>query len=283
MAQRSELVAMLAGGVSFYRILFTYLIVGCILSACSFYLTGYIVPQATANRVEFEYKYCKKKKVSRDRDIYKRVISDKKTKTEVYIYIQYFDNKEKEAHSFSMTKFVNNQMTHKLSAEKAVWVDSVEKWTLFDIRTRILHEKGEVLAFFPKKDTTFNITPDDIFIVEQKAETMNTPELIQFTKQEEIRGSEILKDLYTERYVRHASPFAFIILSMIGFAMSSRKSRGGMALQIGLGVVISILYIAMLLIGKLFVSETFPAWLAAWLPNIIFFPIAIILLRVAPK
>lgn len=84
---------------------------------------------------------------------------------------------------------------------------------------------------------------------------MNTPELVEFIKNEEIRGSEILNDLYIQRYRRFSDPVALIILTIIGYAISSRKSRGGTALQIGLGVVISIVYIALLLAGILFVGQ----------------------------
>lgn len=78
MAQRSELVAILEAGISFYRLLRPYLLLESDFLFCLLLLTGYIVPKATAERIEFEYKYTPKRKISRDRDIHKRVMVDKK-------------------------------------------------------------------------------------------------------------------------------------------------------------------------------------------------------------
>ncbi|MBX7242727.1 MAG: LptF/LptG family permease [Bacteroidia bacterium] len=283
MAQRSELVAILGAGISFYRLLRPYLFVGVGLSVLSFILTGYIVPKATAERIEFEYKYTPKRKISRDRDIHKRVMVDKKAGSEVYVYMTYFDNKRNEAFGFTMSKFTHGKLSEKLTAQKAIWQDSISKWELRDVVIRKITGNTENLQKIIKTDTAFNLSPGDIFIVEQKSETMNTPELVEFIKNEEIRGSEILNDLYIQRYRRFSDPVALIILTIIGYAISSRKSRGGTALQIGLGVVISIVYIALLLAGILFVGDSFPAWIAVWIPNILFFPISLLLLRLAPK
>ncbi len=283
MAQRSELIAILATGTSFYRLLIPYLVVGITLALISFALTGYVVPKATEERIDFEYKYTPKRKVSRDRDIHKRVIVDKKTATEVYVYMTYFDNKRNEAFGFTMSRFVRGQLTEKLSAQKAIWQDSIQKWELRDIIIRKIIGDKENLQKIQKADTTFNLGPGDIFIVEQKSETMNTPKLVEFIHNEEIRGSEILNDLKVQRYRRFSDPVALIILTIIGYAISSRKSRGGTALQIGIGVLISIVYIALLLAGTLFVGDSFNAEIAVWIPNILFFPISIFLLRLAPK
>lgn len=287
MAQRTELVALLSGGVSFYRVFRPYFLVSVFLAIFSFYMTGYIVPKATAERIEFEYKYTPKKKVSRDRDIHKRVIADKKTQTEAYIYMSYFDNQKQEAFNFTMTTFQNRKMKSKIIADKATWVDSLKRWHITrdmdGVMVRLIDGDKESLIVRKSIDTTFNLTPGDIFIVEQKAETMTNPELDEFIHFEEIRGSEILKDLNIQKYRRFADPFALIILTIIGYAMSSRKSRGGTALQIGLGVVISLTYIGLLLLNTLFVSDEYPAWLAVWIPNLIFFPFSLLLLRLAPK
>jgi lipopolysaccharide export system permease protein len=141
----------------------------------------------------------------------------------------------------------------------------------------------EFLVRRPFIDTTFLLTPDDIVVKEMKAESLDIWELQKYIKDEELRGSDILKDLNIEKYRRYSDPVALIILTLIGFAMSCRKSRGGTALQIGVGAVVSIAYIALLMLATLFVGDSFPAWLAVWLPNIIFFPLSLFLLASAPK
>jgi lipopolysaccharide export system permease protein len=65
--------------------------------------------------------------------------------------------------------------------------------------------------------------------------------------------------------------------------MSSRKARGGIAVQIGVGLALCFSYIALLYIGKAAVGDDFEPFWAVWMPNLIFFPIAVYLLRQAPK
>lgn len=283
MAQRTEIVAILTGGVSFYKLLVPYIVSSLMLAGTFFYIRAAILPKATEERMDFEYKYTNKKRISRDNDIHKKVFTDKKNGTETYVYMKYFDNRRKEGFQFSMEKMHKSQMLSKMTAEKIKWSDTLQKWTIKDVWVRDIIGETEKLRFITQIDTAFNLTPGDIFIIEQKAETMGNKQLDEYIRLEEMRGSEILQELYVEKNRRFADPVALIILTLIGYAMSSKKSRGGTALQIGLGAVISLVFIAMILIGPRFVSDYFPAWLAVWLPNMLFFPFSLWLLYIAPK
>lgn len=277
MAQRSELIPLLAGGVSFYRILLPYIGTSILLACLAFYLRAYEVPHATVKRLEFEYQYFYKRKVSSNKNVHKKVAPD------TYVYVSYYHEKNKEGQNFSLERIKDGDIVTKIHADRMVWIDSTESWQLRRVQIRNIDGMEEELRFVPRLDTTFLLKPDDIFIVEQKAETMSLPDLIEYIELEEMRGSDILEQLYIERHLRFADPIAVIILTLIGFAMSSRKRRGGIALQIGLGLVICFTYIAMRFVGYAIAGDNFPPWLAAWLPNLLFFPISIFLLRIAPK
>ncbi|GAB4416073.1 MAG: LptF/LptG family permease [Bacteroidia bacterium] len=277
MAGRSELVPLLSCGVSFYRLLVPYLIVSFFLAGISFVLKSYIIPDSTAERVEFEYKYLRKRRISNNKDVHKKVAQD------TYVYMSYYNERNMEGHTFGLERIVDGKIVTKISARKIEWIDSLQVWRMKRVQVREIGEKRERLYFYPEKDTTFLLTPDDIFIKEQKQETMRLPDLLEYIRLEEMRGSDILEELYIERHRRFADPIAGIILTLIGFAMSSRKARGGVALQIGLGLLMCFTYIALLFVGQAMVSDTFPAWAAVWMPNMLYLPIALILLRLVPK
>lgn len=277
MAERSEFIAILSAGVSFYRILMPYLFVSVLLAGFSFFLKAYQVPRATDTRMNFEYKYIKHRMMTKDRDIHKRVSKDD------YVYMTYFDKKAGKGFGFTMEKVLKGRITKKISSKELIWKDTTKTWRLKDVTVRTFQGDKEFLVRRPFIDTTFLLTPDDIVVKEMKAESLDIWELQKYIKDEELRGSDILKDLNIEKYRRYSDPVALIILTLIGFAMSCRKSRGGTALQIGVGAVVSIAYIALLMLATLFVGDSFPAWLAVWLPNIIFFPISLFLLASAPK
>ena len=127
------------------------------------------------------------------------------------------------------------------------------------------------------------MSPDDIYQKDGYAESLTLHELYDYIQLETDRGSNILDELIIEKYERFAYPFAAIILTLIGLPMSSKKSRGGIAMQLGLGLVFCFIYVILLLTSQAFIGDAFPAWLAIWLPNILFFILGIVLMRVAPQ
>ncbi|MDX2249796.1 MAG: LptF/LptG family permease [Bacteroidia bacterium] len=277
MAGRTELIPMLSAGISFYRIMAPYLITSFLLAGVSFYLKAYLVPRSTATRIEFEYKYLKKRKISSNKNIHKKVAQD------TFIYISYYNERKMEGLTFALERFKDGDITTKIQARRIYWVDSTQSWILREARVRDIDGGKESLRFYSEIDTTFLLTPDDIFIKEQKAESMPLGDLSHYIQLEEMRGSDILEELYIEKNRRFSDPIAVIILTLIGFAMSSRKSRGGIALQIGLGLLICFVYVALLFAGQAFVGNDFPPWLAVWMPNFVFLPVSVFLLRIAPK
>lgn len=353
MAQRSELIPLLGSGVSFYRILAPYLVASAIMAGLSFYFKAYVVPNATERRMDFEYQYmyAQKRRISGTSNIHKKVSQDfytvrdenggeREEKDETYIYIKSYNDKNHIGYNFTLERIKAGDIVCKIIADKISWVDTSAVWRLSNARFREFIGDRERMYKRREVDTTFLLTPDDIFIREMKAESMPMPELVRYIDLEEMRGSDILEELYIEKYRRYSDPVAVIILTLIGFAMSSRKSRGGIALQIGLGLAICFGYILLLFAGQALLSggsavtvflmlglapfvwgyrkyiqknkteiarivgmglalgvaalgiyhlgawiSTYelPIWVGVWLPNIIFFPVGIMLIRVAPK
>ena len=277
LASRTEIVPMLSAGISFYRLLVPYLLVSCFLAMLSFYFKAYTVPISALKRIEFEYTIEDKKRVSSNRNIHKKVAHD------TYLYINYYNEDRKEGHNFTLERMDGGELVEKIHANQIKWVDSTQHWELKRVTIRDVSEGKFKVNIIPSLDTTLLLTPDDIFIIEHKEQTLTLPELFRYIELEELRGSDILRELYIERHRRFADPIAIIILMLIGFAMSSRKTRGGTALQIGLGLIICFCYIVLLLAGEAISGGRYAPWMAVWVPNIIFAGISIWLLRVVPK
>ena len=83
---------------------------------------------------------------------------------------------------------------------------------------------------------------------------------------------------------RFAMPFAMIILTMIGVTVASKKSRGGIGLNLGVGLLISFTF---LMVFQFFIaygsSGSLHPLLAVWIPNLIFASIALVLYKFAQK
>jgi lipopolysaccharide export system permease protein len=277
MASRTEIIPLLTSGTSFYRIMVPYMGTALLLCGLAFYFKGFLVPEATSRRIEFEYKYVRKKKISSTKDIHKKVAQDS------FVYIGYYNERKKEGTNFSMERMEKGDIVTRISGQRLVWRDSTQNWRIEQAVVRHIDEDRERLVRRAFIDTTFLLTPDDIFKKEQYQETMILPELTRYIQLEEMRGSDILNELYIERNRRFSDPMAILILTLIGFSMASRKSRGGTALQIGLGLALCFVYIAMLYTLMAVSGDSLTPWQAVWLPNMIFFPISLFLLYRAPK
>jgi lipopolysaccharide export system permease protein len=113
---------------------------------------------------------------------------------------------------------------------------------------------------------------------------MTYNELDNYIKLLQLQGSEELKIFLIEKHRRIASPFAVFILTLIGVTLSSRKVRGGIGMNIGIGLALSFSYILFLQFASQFsLKGNLSPILAMWIPNLLYLVIAMILYKLAPK
>ena len=73
LAGNSEIIAMLASGMSFKRLLRPYMISAALISALNFYLGSYVIPKGTVVRHDFESLYKNNKKVTSAQNVHLQV------------------------------------------------------------------------------------------------------------------------------------------------------------------------------------------------------------------
>ncbi len=109
---------------------------------------------------------------------------------------------------------------------------------------------------------------------------MTSPELAEYIKRQKGRGVANIQSFEVEQERRYAMTAAAFILTIIGMSLSVKKVKGGMGLNIGIGLVLSFSYILFMTITQTFaLSGLTSAFVAMWIPNIIYAVIAIILYR----
>jgi lipopolysaccharide export system permease protein len=115
-------------------------------------------------------------------------------------------------------------------------------------------------------------------------ETFTITDLRSQIKLLESRGSEGIEPFKIELYQRFATPFAAIILALMGLIVSARKRRGGVGLQIAIGFVFAFIYILFYIMSKgIAESGNMEPLLAVWLPNIVFSCIAFVMYFTVPR
>ena len=281
LAGNSEIIAILASGVSFKRLLRPYLITCIMLSALSYVLSAYVIPHGTVVRQNFETMYKNKKKNTSAENVMLQV--DKGT----IAYIQHYDNNQKRGYGFSLDKFENKKLVSHLTAMDAQYdtiSDSKYHWTLSNWKIRELRGLREHITSGTKRDTIIQMEPTDLVYSKGQQETFTNPELKEYIGKQRNRGNGNVVQYEVEYHKRIASSFASFILTTIGLSLSSRKRKGGMGMYLGMGLALSFGYIMLQTVSSTFaINANTPPILAAWIPNIIFAIVAYFCYRKAPN
>lgn len=111
---------------------------------------------------------------------------------------------------------------------------------------------------------------------------MTTPELKEYIERQKARGVANIKSFEIEYERRFAMTAAAFILTLIGMSLSSRKVKGGMGINIGIGLVLSFSYILFSTVTSTFAISGYTSpRVAMWIPNMIYLIIGIYLYRKA--
>ena len=281
LASNSEIIAILASGVSFKRLLRPYMITCVLLSALSFGLSAYVIPHGTVIRQNFETMYKNKKKNTSAENVQLQV--DKG----VIAYMQHYDNSMKRGYGFCLDKFQDKKLVSHLTAMDIQYdtiSDSKYHWKLSNWKIRKLQGMKEHITSGAQKDTVIMMEPTDLVYSKGQQETFTSPELRDYISKQINRGSGNVVQYEVEYHKRIASSFASFILTIIGVSLSARKRKGGMGAALGVGLALSFGYIMLQTISATFaIQANFPPVLAAWLPNFLFAIVAYFCYRKAPR
>jgi len=279
MAAHTEIISILTSGVSFRRLMVPYILGAIIVAIFSFIMLGWVLPKANANRIAFENKYIQEHFFFSDRDFHMTVAPD------TYVYFSSYNNQSKTAFDFTIEKFDGNELLEKLSARRAMWVDTLQKWRIYDYQIRELGiMKDKILSNRTFTDSTINMFPSDFESNHAIHETFTISQLNKQIALLESRGSEGIEPFKIELFQRFTTPFAVIILSVMGLIVSARKRRGGVGLQIAIGFLLAFVYILFYIMSKgIAESGNMAPLLAVWLPNLVFGVIAFIMYFTVPR
>ncbi len=281
LAGNSEIIAMLAAGVSFKRLLRPYMLSCVLISALAFYLSAYVIPHGTIIRMNFESMYKNNKTVTVADNIQLQVENG------VIAYIQHYDNRTHQGFGFSLDKFENKKLVSHLTASRIQYdtiSDSKFHWTLSNWKIREMRSLREKITSGLKLDTLIQMEPMDLVYSKGQQETFTSPELRDYISKQVSRGSGNVVQYQVEYHKRIASSFASFILTIIGVSLSSWKRKGGMGMYLGIGLALSFAYIMLQTVSATFaINAGMPPMLAAWIPNILFAIVAYVCYRHAPN
>ncbi len=279
MAGKSEFIAMFASGISKFRLLRPYFVGGLIITAFSFMLGNYVIPDCNKERLAFEEKY-----VSKGGPRISSFNIHRQLEPGVYFYIESFNREHGVGLRLSLEKFDGVELKSKMTADMIQWDENNGLWKAKNYCIRNFDKGTEQIETGVQKDTAIRVCPDDFFKKTTTVEALNAKELRTYIAEQKLSGTSAVISSEIELYNRMAVPFSTFILTIIGFSLSVIKRRGGLGVNILLGLLLSFSYILFQRFSTTFaLSGMLSPMLAVWVPNFIFALIAVVVYFTAAR
>ncbi|MGK0254811.1 MAG: lipopolysaccharide export system permease protein [Mariniflexile sp.] len=281
LANNTEVIAFLSSGVSFSRFLRPYMIGATIVGALAIILGLFLAPKASEGFNDFTYKYLKKGKNAfedTNLNVFKQINPNE------IIYVSSFDVANKTGYHFSLEHFNQNKLEYKISASNIKYIEEDTTYRLTNYVKRTVGERKDELEIIESKDTLFAFDVDDLIPVIYAAETKMYGDLKRFIAKEEAQGSSNVGRFKLVLYRKWSLPVSVFILTIIAVAVSSKKRRGGMGVNLAVGICIAMVFVFFdKIFGVMAEQSDFPPLIAVWFPNVIFGILAAYLLHNAKR
>lgn len=278
--KHNEIVAMKASGISLQEILRPFICLGLLLSVLIFLVNDKIVPRASIISTTIKEENIEKSKAATENRIINNV-TIYGTKNRLF-FVRSFDVSSKTLHDVTILEHDENQMVRsKTTAAKAKWING--EWMFYNC---IIYQfpKGSTISGDPYvfKEIPLNIeeTPDDFLRVEARTDFMDYHQLKNYIRRLSGAGGMTIRKLLVDLHYKISFPFTSLVIMLIGIPFALVSRRGGALFGVGICLGVSLSYYGVsavsMALGK---GGILPAFVSAWLANVLFGTLGIILIR----
>ncbi|MFD1063581.1 LptF/LptG family permease [Winogradskyella litorisediminis] len=280
LANNTEIVAFLSSGVSFGRFLRPYIIGATLVAIMALFLGMYLAPWASTGYNEFRYKYLSSSRDLQDtKNVFRRITDND------YIYVSSFDPKSKRGQNFTLEHLKDNKLEYKIFANSIQYIEEDSIYKLNGYYKRVYDSLGNVTVEEKRSmNVEFTFDVDDLTPVNYIAETKSYGELVDFIDKEKSRGAPNIGRYEVVKLKKWSLPASVFILTIIAVAVSSKKRRGGMGVNLAIGITVAMIYVFFdKIFGVLAAQSDFSPMVAVWFPNLVFGILALYLLQNAKR
>ena len=280
MAGHTEIIAILSSGISYRRMLRPYLYGALLVALVVLLLGNFVIPVSNRHLIEFEEQYVKTKATSYYSNLHFQ------SEPGVQVYAESYDVKHRRGFKFRREVLDEaGHMTRREAADVITYDTASQLWRCTGYSLRTIDTKGhEQLTMENIVDVDFGIAPEDFDLLSKRIETMVTPQLLKHIERERIRGTGTVQEAQIEFYQRILNPLAIIVMTFIGVAIASRKSRGGIGVHLAIGITLAFGFIVFMKITTVFATGgNLSPFMAVLLPQLVFGVAAVYLIYKAPK
>ena len=274
MINYNEIIAVKNAGVSLTRFMAPFLIIGLFITGISIYFNNWVVPEANKKKFFIERNY-----MNRNKNVVnynKLYFQDSKNQL---VLIDQFIELDLSAKRVSIQLYKPDSLTvlvKRVDSEQMKWIDG--RWVLKNAAERDFSQGKEVLTRYDSisvSDITglnkINLVPNQIIKKQVKPDEMNYTELNDFIDSMQKGGQKTDRQL-VDFYSKISFSFSNIIVIIFGMSISTgSKRRKGLALQFGISILVSFVYLGFVKISQSFgYNGDLDPFLTAWMANIAF-------------
>lgn len=274
LASNTEIIAIHSAKVSFTRFLKPYFIGATIITVFALLMNHFIVPNSNKVFEKFNRTYLTKKKYNEDN----LTNINLQLGPNDYIFLKGFRIAANQGYNFSYEQFEGNKLIYKLFSDNIRWNKKDSTFTLTNYRKRYIFNDRDSIKYGSRLDTSFAFSPKDLKNVDYMAKEMTSFKLLDFIKQSRERGVSNLNTYLVEFHKRTSLPVSSYILTFIAVSLASRKKRGGMGINLAIGISLMFVYVFFLKIAEVLgAGADTNSFIMVWTPNILFGALALYL------
>lgn len=287
MSRHNEIIALKASGISFWRAVIPFCMIGIIFSILLFIVSEKLVPNSSKGLDQIKDLYIKKKTIegpNNDKSINQKITFFSNLHN-MSLYIDRILLDKNTAEDVSIREFYKDgSLKREWYGKKAIWIES--HWWFFNGYIRNYPLPGLTnggMYFFRKQEVPVNIPPEDLLSSQKDIGTisnyMSIRDLYSYMKRNFIPNT-LPKELLVDLYKKLSVPITMIVVTMFGITFGGKISKGGALASVGSSLAFYLAYYGissfLMAMGKL--GRIFPS-LSIWTPHILFGIISIYLLR----
>ncbi|MFH1336267.1 MAG: LptF/LptG family permease [Candidatus Zixiibacteriota bacterium] len=308
MAKHNELTAMKSAGISLYRILFPLFVLSFMISVLTLIVGESVIPftyqkMMGVKTVEIE-------KGKRDADLLLQDVFVQGSGGIIF-HLASYDTKAKMGTDVLVQRFEDNRIKEEIQAKKVRWnnngwlfengvemvfSDSLVVAPAFDSvgrsdtsspapppQERIVSGIEKYEAFDKLLRLDLKVKPEALTKRQKKPDEMGYFELYKYVKTKKRSGQLVAKEA-TDLNLKISFPLVNFIIVLFGAPIAANPKRSGLAIGFAISLFIAFVYYTLIRMAQSFgYSEKLPPLLAAWITNILFAILGVILLIKAKK
>ncbi len=242
----NEIIAMRATGLSIFDISKTAIIFGVMVSLFVFWISDRFVPQSLSLSQKVKEQMQAGAKIAKDKN--KEAISNISMygiKNRLY-FVNKFTPGTNTMEGITILEHDERQnITKKIVANRGIYQDGL--WTFYQSITYNFDENGQIFnepLYLEEEIMSIPETPKDLLTQRQRPDFMTITELDNYIwKLSKSGATTVIRNLKVDLYQRFTSPFASIIIILLGIPFSLIMKRRATGLSsIGVSIMVGFLY-----------------------------------------